>query len=71
MKNARQIVFFTLLVVAAVAANYTTIPLFFGFDFLFGGITVLLILYLYGTLSLFKDVLVQQAGELNYLMKIE
>ena len=67
MKNARQIVFFTLLVVAAVAANYTTTPLFFGFDFLFGGITVLLILYLYGTLSLFKDVLVQQAGELNYL----
>jgi len=67
MKNARRIVFFTLLVVAAVAANYTTTPLFFGFDFLFGGITVLLILYLYGTPSLFKDVLVQQAGELNYL----
>ena len=67
MKNARRIVFFTLLVIAAVAGNYTTIPLFFGFDFLFGGIIVLLILYLYGTLSLSKDVLVQQAGELHHL----
>lgn len=67
MKNARRILFFTLLVVAAVAGNYTTIPLFFGFDFLFGGITVLLILYLYWILSLPKDVLVQQAGELNHL----
>ena len=67
MKNARRIVFFTLLVVAAVAGNYVTVPLFFGFDFLFSGIAVLLILYLYGTLSLSKDVLVQQASELNHL----
>ena len=51
MKNARRIVFL-FLVVAAVAGNYVTVPLFFGFDFLFSGIAVLLILYLYGTLSL-------------------
>jgi signal transduction histidine kinase len=65
MKSVRRIVFFTFLVVVAVAGNYVTEPRFFGFDFLFRGIAVLLILYLYGTLSLSKDVLLQQPGELN------
>jgi signal transduction histidine kinase len=65
MKSVRRIVFFTFLVVVAVASNYVTEPRFFGFDFLFRGIAVLLILYLYGTLSLSKDVLLQQPGELN------
>jgi signal transduction histidine kinase len=49
LKNPKSLLCFILLVVAAVAGNYFAISLFFGFDFLFGGIAVLLILYLYGT----------------------
>jgi signal transduction histidine kinase/CheY-like chemotaxis protein len=37
-----------LLTIAGFLGNYYTIPLFFGADFLFGSIAVLLILYLYG-----------------------
>ncbi len=37
-----------LLIVAGFLGNYYTLPLFFGADFLFGSIAVLLVLYFYG-----------------------
>ena len=37
-----------LLILAGVLGNYLTIPLFFGADFIFGSVAVLLVLYLYG-----------------------
>jgi PAS domain S-box-containing protein len=49
MKEPRQIIAFLLLLVAAIAGDYFAIPIFFGFDFLFGSIAVMLVLYLYGT----------------------
>lgn len=48
MKKPLSVLFFIFLVLAAVVGNYSPFPLLFGFDFLFGGIAVLLILYLYG-----------------------
>ncbi len=38
-----------ILLVAGYAGNYFNLPLFFGLDFLFGSIAVLLVVYLYGT----------------------
>lgn len=40
--------FLILLAVTAIAGNYYTTPLFFGLDFFFGGVAVLLSLYLFG-----------------------
>ena len=37
-----------LLILAGILGNYFTVPLFFGADFLFGSVAVLLILYAYG-----------------------
>jgi len=44
----RSAVLLVLLISAGFLGNYFTLPLFFGADFLFGSIAVLLVLYLYG-----------------------
>ena len=44
----RSAVLLALLISAGFLGNYFSIPLFFGADFLFGSIAVLLVLYFYG-----------------------
>jgi len=44
----RSVVLLVLLICVGFLGNYYTIPLFFGADFLFGSIAVLLVLYFYG-----------------------
>jgi PAS domain S-box-containing protein len=46
--NIRSIILLILLIGAGFLGNYHTVPLFFGADFLFGSIAVLLVLYFYG-----------------------
>ena len=46
--NRKSLVVLFLLIIAGFMGNYCTVPLFFGADFLVGGIAVLLILYCYG-----------------------
>ena len=44
----KSMITLALLIIAGFLGNYFTLPLFFGADFLFGSIAVLLVLYLYG-----------------------
>jgi PAS domain S-box-containing protein len=46
--TARSFTALALLILAGFLGNYFTIPLFFGADFLFGSMAVLLVLYFYG-----------------------
>jgi signal transduction histidine kinase len=49
LQTLREKALFCLLLSAAIAGNYFSVPLIFGVDFLFGSIAVILVLYLYGT----------------------
>ena len=46
--TVKSVTALALLIIAGFLGNYFTIPLFFGADFLFGSIAVLLVLYFYG-----------------------
>jgi hypothetical protein len=46
--TVKSVAALALLMIAGFLGNYFTIPLFFGADFLFGSIAVLLVLYFYG-----------------------
>ncbi len=46
--KSRSMIILPLLILAGFLGNYFTVPLFFGADFLFGSVAVLLILYVYG-----------------------
>ena len=46
--NGRSMIILALLIIAGFLGNYFTLPLFFGADFLFGSIAVLLVLHFYG-----------------------
>ncbi len=46
--TGKSMAFLVLLILAGFLGDYFAVPLFFGADFLFGSIAVLLVLYLYG-----------------------
>jgi PAS domain S-box-containing protein len=46
--TGKSMIVLSLLIIAGFLGNYFTLPLFFGADFLFGSVAVLLVLYLYG-----------------------
>ena len=50
LATSKSLIMFVFLVLLGIAGNYFGIPLFFGVDFLFGSISLLIIAYFYGTI---------------------